>query len=73
VSAAELLKELKALPAIERDKVIFAALEMEDGAAPDAPKATRVEWPDVEQRAKQIFGRRVFPNLVLMDRGEETA
>jgi len=31
-----------------------------------------VKWPDVEARAKRIFGDRVLPNLVLVER-EETA
>jgi len=36
-----------------------------------APKtAKRVEWPDVEARAKRIFGSRVLPNLVLLEREE---
>ena len=34
------------------------------------PKGTtdRVEWPDVEARAKHIYGDRVLPNLVLLER-----
>jgi hypothetical protein len=31
----------------------------------------RVTWPDVESRAKQIFGDRVLPNLVLLEREED--
>lgn len=30
---------------------------------------TLAKWPDFEARAKKIFGDRVFPNVVLEDRG----
>ena len=29
-----------------------------------------MNWPDVEARAKRIFGDRVLPNLVLLEREE---
>jgi hypothetical protein len=31
-------------------------------------KTKRVKWPDIEARAKRIFGNRMLPNLVLLDR-----
>ena len=31
-------------------------------------KTKRVKWPDVETRAKRIFGDRVLPDLVLLER-----
>ena len=43
----------------------------EEAAAPrTAAKTKRVKWPDVEARAKRIFGKRVLPNLVLLEREE---
>jgi hypothetical protein len=32
-----------------------------------------VTWPDVEVRGRRIVGDRVLPNLVLLERGEETS
>jgi hypothetical protein len=32
-----------------------------------------VTWPDVEARGKRIVGDHVLPNLVLLERDEETA
>ena len=71
--AVELLKQVKSLPAPEREKCLWAVLTLEEEskACPEA-KAKRVKWPDVEARARRIFGERVLPNLVLLER-EETA
>ena len=69
VSATELLKQVKALPDRERQKLFLAILSLEEAAAPRMPaKTKRVKWPDVEARAKRIFGNRVLPNLVLLER-----
>ena len=72
MSAVQLLKEVKALPPNERQKFVFALLECED-AESVAPvgKLKRVKWPDVQARARRIFGKRVFPNLVLLERSEQ--
>ena len=70
MSAFELLNQVKALPARERRKFLTAVLTLEE-AEPMAKwpaKTKRVRWPDVEARAKRIFGDRVLPNLVLMER-----
>ena len=73
MSTAELLKQVKALPRRERQKVFKAILALEETEQPQRPmKTKRVKWPDVEARAKRIFGNRVLPNLVLLDREEET-
>lgn len=73
MSAVELLKQVKSLPAPEREKVLWAVLAVEEEPkARSEAKAKRVKWPDVEARAKRIFGDRVLPNLVLLER-EETA
>jgi hypothetical protein len=73
MSTGELLKQVKALPRRERQKVFKAILALEVNEQAHSPmKTKRVKWPDVEARAKRIFGSRVLPNLVLLDREEET-
>jgi len=71
VSAVDLLKEVQALTPDQREKLVFALLDCEV-RAPSAPrgKKRRVKWPDVQARAGRIFGKRVFPNLVLLERSE---
>ncbi len=72
MSAVELLKQVKSLPAPEREKFLWAMLTLEEEpAARAAAKAKQVKWPDVEARAKRIFGGRVLPNLVLLEREEK--
>jgi endogenous inhibitor of DNA gyrase (YacG/DUF329 family) len=72
VSAAQLLQEVWALPANEREQFLFALLDDEESALrPPAGRSKRVKWPDVLARARRIFGRRVFPNLVLLERSEK--
>ena len=69
MSVVELIKQLKALPARERERVFLAILALDqDSPAPRVTK--RVKWPDIERRAKRIFGGRVLPNLVLLEREE---
>src|SRR6266853_6877719 len=71
MSAIELLKQVKALPPRERQKFVLAVLTLEEEATSGAKgKAKRVKWPDVEARARRIFGERVLPNLVLLEREE---
>lgn len=71
MSAVELLKQVKALPVRERQKFLLAVLTLEEeGTTQPKRKAKRVKWPDVEARAKRIFGDRVLPNLVLLERDE---
>ena len=73
MSASELLERVKTLPHRERQKVFKAILALEENEPAHPPmKTKRVKWPDVEARAKRIFGDRVLPNLVLLDREEET-
>ena len=71
MSAVELLKQVKALPAQEREKFLRAVLTLEEEAPSRSNgKKKPVKWPDVEARSKRIFGNRVFPNLVLLEREE---
>src|SRR5262249_24648716 len=72
MSNSELVKQLKALPVQERKKVLKAILELEETGAAVPVKTRRVKWPDIQARAKRIFGERMLPNLVLLERDEET-
>jgi hypothetical protein len=72
MGTSELVKQLKALPPRERRKVVKAILGLEENEASRLPmKTKRMKWPDVEARAKRIFGNRVLPNLVLLEREQE--
>jgi antitoxin (DNA-binding transcriptional repressor) of toxin-antitoxin stability system len=46
----------------ERDRLIARIV-------PEKPEEKPVKWPDFEARARKIFGDRVFPNVILEDRG----
>jgi hypothetical protein len=71
MSSTELLKQVEALPARERRKFMLAILALEEQTASQAKgKIKRVKWPDVEARARRIFGERALPNLVLLEREE---
>jgi len=74
MNAAKLLDQVRALPPRERQKFLAAVrtLEEEPPARPAKP-GKRVKWPDVQARATRIFGDRVLPNLVLLEREEEPA
>ncbi len=74
MNAAKLLDQVKALPPRERQRFLAAVRALEE-KMPARPAKTgkRVEWPDVQARAKRIFGDRVLPNLVLLEREEEPA
>lgn len=71
MSAVELLKQVKALPAPEREKFLLAVLTLEEETRGRSDgRKKRVMWPDVEARARRIFGNRLLPNLVLLEREE---
>ena len=71
MSVVELLKQVKALPARQREKLFLAILALEEESPVQATRSSkRVKWPDVEARGKRIFGDRVLPNLVLLEREE---
>jgi hypothetical protein len=71
MSTVELLKQVEALPAREREKFLLALLNLKGKPTHAKRKKRRVTWPNVEERAKRIFGNRVLPNLVLLERQEE--
>jgi hypothetical protein len=68
---AHLLKQVKALPTKERARLLREILVLEERSLATRT-AEPVTWPDVEARGKRIVGDRVMPNLVLLERGEET-
>ena len=71
MSATELIEQVRALPVRERQKCVLAVLALKEGSpAEGARKTKRVRWPDVEARARRIFGERVLPNWVLLGREE---
>ena len=71
MSAVELLNQVKALPRRERQKFVTSILKLEEETTSQSSgRKKRVKWPDVEARAKRIFGERVFPRLVLLEREE---
>lgn len=71
MSTVELLQRVKDMSVRERQRFVSAVLQLEDGrGSPRKRRTERVQWPDVEARAKRIFGDRVLPNLVLTEREE---
>ena len=71
MSAVEILREVKALPSREREKLLSALLDLETKTTRSKTIRQRVKWPDVERRARHVFGNRIIPNLVLLEREEE--
>lgn len=73
MSTSELLRQVKALPDDEREKFFLAVLTLEErSSCLSKRKIKRVIWPDVQARARRIFGKRILPNLVLLEREEAT-
>lgn len=60
------------MPARERQKFVLAVLDLDETEAKTRGSRVKdVKWPNVETRARRIFGNRNLPNLVLMERDEE--
>lgn len=74
MTMAQLLKRVRTLPTKQRDRLMREILALQDGLRqpPARRPRARITWPDVEARARQITGDRVIPNLVLLERGEES-
>ncbi len=72
MSIDELIEEIKALPAGERRRLVEIILELEEDSTPTPASSQRVQWLDVEARAKRIFGNKVLPNLVLLEREQSS-
>ena len=61
MSAAELIKQVAALPPQERTLFEQLLRQMENGA--DTPgQANRTKWPDFGQRLRDIYGDKVAPD-----------
>ena len=73
MSTAELVEQVKALPARERRRFVEMVLALEEDLTPSTASPERVKWPDVEARAKRIFGNKIMPNLVLLEREESSS
>jgi hypothetical protein len=71
MSVVELLREVQALPAREREMFLLALLDLEAKPTGAKWKGRRVKWPDIEARARRIFGKRVFVDLAVLERQEE--
>ena len=68
MSAAQLLEEVKKLSPPERELFVEAVLELPPAKSGEQNGAEPIVWPDIEARAKVIFGEKVFPNAVLEER-----
>jgi len=55
----------------ERERFLLALLKLEAKPPGAKRKGQRVKWPDIEARARRVFGKRVFPNLVVLERQED--
>ena len=73
MSTAELVEQVKALPPRERRRFVEIILTLEEDMTPSTEPPERVKWPDVEARAKRIFGNKIMPNLVLLEREESSS
>ena len=73
MSTAELVEQVKALPARERRRFVEIILTLEENLTPSTEPPERVKWPDVEARAKRIFGNKIKPSLVLLEREESSS
>ena len=73
MSTAELVEQVKALPARERRKIVEMLLEFEEHSTAASSSTRRIKWPDIQARAKRIFGNKTLPNLVLMEREEASS
>lgn len=78
MSARDLLRKFKSLPEHEQQEFASEFRDWEKQSRARVEKAqkatgteTPVQWPDVSERQKKIFGDRVLPNLVLQAREEE--
>jgi len=73
MSTAELVEQVRALPAQERRRFVEIILALEEDLTPAPAPLKRVKWPDVKARARRIFGNKIMPNLVLLEREKTLA
>ena len=84
MTQAQILKEVMAMPPRERKKFLKTLEAMgkpvdkqpskrtakQPGKKSRPALAKAVQWPDVLERSRKIFGDREIPNLVLLEREE---
>ncbi|MBI4662293.1 MAG: hypothetical protein HY735_26025 [Verrucomicrobia bacterium] len=69
----ELIEEVKALPPRQRRKFIESVRKLDPTSATPEPRLPKkaIRWPNAAGRRRKIFGNKVLPNLVLLERNEE--
>ena len=74
MSTMQLISELKALPPSERARVIRAVMPAAKPVSRPAGKGGtpkgKVTWPDLADLKRRVYGDRLLPNLVLLEREE---
>ena len=74
MSTADLISELRALSSRERARIIRAVIRATDSkdraTAAAKPAVRKVKWPDLAALKRKIYGDRLMPNLVLLEREE---
>ena len=73
-TVAEIRDALKQLPVQEAQNVakwLQKYLEHQDDTKTPSASQTRLRLPDYATRRQMIFGGKVLPNMVLLDREEE--
>ena len=71
MSARDILKQIRELSPRERERLFKSAKKLQPKPAKRSQRDNqRVKWPDIEARMTRIFGNRMFPNAVLLEREE---
>jgi hypothetical protein len=69
MSAAELIRQVAALPPEEKAVFIKMIREMENGSPKRVPTNGQ-KWPDFSQRLRQIYGNKIAPDSqTIIDEG----
>ena len=61
MSAAEIIRQVAALPPEERTVFLELLRDMQNGDRPNKPHSGP-EWPDFAQRLRSIYGDKVVPD-----------
>lgn len=72
MSAAELIKQVAALPPEEKAAFMKMVRTMENGSHKDKVR-NRQQWPDFNQRLREIYGNKIAPdsqNIIDEARGD---
>ena len=71
MSQRELVRQVRALGVSERAMLFDVMVEFDKIAVTSAARSRRNRWPDVSKRAVRNTGKKILPNLVLLERDEE--